>query len=56
MIANKQVRHFVGKKIVFHVDHSTLLYLAVKKALHDKLARWMLILTKFKFTIIHTLG
>lgn len=48
--------YLLGSKFVFHVDHSTLLYLVAKQALHVKIARWMLILTEFEFTFIHTLG
>ena len=46
--------YLLGSKFVFHVDHSTLLYLVAKQALHGKIARWMLILTEFEFTVIHT--
>ena len=48
--------YLLGNKFVFHVDHSALLYLVAKQALHGKIARWMLILTKFEFTVIHTPG
>ena len=42
--------------MVFHVDHQALLYLLKKPQLTVRLARWMLLLQEFDFTIIHTPG
>lgn len=52
----KFCHYLLGSKFFFHVDHSTLLYLVAKQALHGKIFQWMLILTEFEFTIIHTPG
>ena len=41
---------------MFHVDHAALLYLVEKQALTGKLARWMLLLQEFEFTIQHRPG
>ena len=41
---------------MFHVDHAALLYLVEKQALTGKLARWMLLLQEFDFTIQHRSG
>ena len=38
---------------MFHVDHTTLVYLVEKHVLTRKLARWMLLLQQFEFTIQH---
>ena len=48
--------YLLGNKFTFHVDHSALVYLVAKQDLHGKFARWMLILTEFKFTVIHMPG
>ena len=50
---NKFWHYLLGNKFTFHVDHSALVYLVAKQALHGKFARWMLILTEFEFTVIH---
>lgn len=50
-------RHYLlGNKVVFHVDHQALIYLIKKPQLIGRLARWMLLLQKFDFSIIHTPG
>ena len=48
---NKFRHYLLGRKFTFHVDHMTLLYLVEKQALMGKLARWMLLLQEFEFTI-----
>ena len=53
---NKFRHYLLGKKFTFHVDHTALLYLVEKHALTGKLARWMLLLQEFKFTIQHRPG
>ena len=53
---NKFRHYLVGLKFTFHVDHAALLYLVEKQALIDKLARWMLLLQEFEFTIQHRPG
>ena len=50
-------RHYLlGQKFTFHVDHAALLYLVEKQTLTGKLARWMLLLQEFDFTIQHRPG
>ena len=46
----------LGNKVCFHVDHQALLYLIKKPQLVGCLAHWMLLMHKFNFDIIHTLG
>ena len=48
--------YLLGNKFMFHVDHSTLVYLVNKQSLHGKLAQWMLILTEFDFIVVHMPG
>ena len=50
---NKFWHYLLGKKFIFHVDHTALLYLVSKQALTGKLARWMLLLQEFDFDIQH---
>ena len=50
---NKFRHYLLGRKFTFYVDHMTLLYLVEKQALTGKLARWMLLLQEFEFTIQH---
>ena len=45
---NKFRHYLLGNKFTFHVDHSALVYLVAKQALHGKFARWMIILTEFE--------
>ena len=55
--ALRKFRHYLlSNKVVFHVDHQALLYLVKKPQLTGRLARWMLLLQEFDFTIIHTPG
>ena len=50
-------RHYLlGRRLTFHVDHSTLLYLVNKQALTGGLAQWMLLIQEFDFQIHHRLG
>ena len=45
-------RHYLlGPKFLFHVDHSTLIYLMSKASLTGKIARWTLLLQEFDFDI-----
>ena len=58
MIYNiNKVRHYLlGKKFIFHVDHTALLYLVSKQSLTGKLVRVMLLLQVFNFEIQHRRG
>ena len=53
---NKFRHYLLGRKVTFHVDHSTLLYSVSKQSLMAKLARWTLLLQEFEFDIIHRPG
>ena len=48
---NKFRHYLLSKKLIFHVDHATLLYLVSKQALTGELARFMLLLQEFDFDI-----
>ena len=50
---NKLWHYLLGRKFTFHVDRATLLYLVEKQALTGKLARSMLLLQEFEFTVQH---
>ena len=49
---NKFRHYLLGKKFIFHVDHTTLLYLVSKQTLIGKLVRLMLLLQEIQ----HRLG
>jgi hypothetical protein len=50
-------RHYLhGKRFMFHVDHSALVYLVSKASLTGKLARWTLLLQEYEFDIVHRPG
>ena len=53
---NKFRHYLLSNKVVFHVDHQALIYLIKKPQLTGRLARWMLLLQEFDFSIIHTPG
>ena len=53
---NKFCHYLLGNQFVFHVDHQALLCLINKPNLVGKLARWILLLQEFDFTIQHTPG
>ena len=53
---NKFQHYLLDRKFIFHLDHSTLLYLVNKQALTGRLARWMLLLQEFDFQIQHRPG
>ena len=47
--------YLLGNKVIFHLDHQALVFLVSKPKLEGKLARWMLLLQEFGYTVIHTL-
>ena len=53
---NKFRHYLLSNKVIFHVDHWALIYLIAKPYLTGRLARWMLLLQEFDFSIIHTSG
>ena len=53
---NNFQHYMLGKNFIFHVDHSTLLYLVSKASLTGKLARWTLLFQEFELDIIHQPG
>ena len=57
IFALEKFRHYLlGNKVVFHVDHQALLFLVNKPKLEGRLARWMLLLQEFDYTVVHTPG
>ena len=48
----QKFRHcLLGNKFVFHVDHDALKYMINKSQLSGRIARWVLLLQEFNFTI-----
>jgi hypothetical protein len=48
----QKFRHYLlGYKFVFHVDHDALKYMINKPQLSGRIARWVLLLQEFNFTI-----
>ena len=48
----QKYRHYLlGYEFVFHVDHDALKYMINKPQLSGRIARWILLLQEFKFTI-----
>ena len=57
IFALEKFRHYLlGNKVIFHVDHQALIFLVKKPKLEGRLARWMLLLQEFDFTVFHTPG
>lgn len=55
IFALEKFRHYLlGNKVVFHVDHQALAFLVSKPMLEGRLARWMLLLREFDYTVVHT--
>ena len=53
----QKFRHYLlGYKFVFHVDHDALKYMVNKPQLSGRIARWVLLLQEFDFTIEVRLG
>lgn len=53
----KKFRHYVlGNKVIFHVDHQALLYMVSKPELAGRLARWVILLQEFDYSVVHTPG
>ena len=53
--ALKKFKHyFMANKVIFHVDHEALLYMVKKSNLSRRMARWVLLLQEFDYTVIHT--
>ena len=47
----KFCHYLLGNPFVFHVDHDALKYMINKPQLSGQIARWVLLLQEFKFTI-----
>jgi transposase InsO family protein len=48
----QKFRHYLlGNKVVFHVDHDALKYMVNKPQLSGRIARWVLLLQEFDFTV-----
>ena len=57
IFALDKLRHYLlGNKVVFHVDPQALVFLVKKPKLEGRLARWMLLLQEFDYTVVHTPG
>ncbi|MCO5557014.1 hypothetical protein L7F22_010569 [Adiantum nelumboides] len=55
--ALKKFRHYLlANKVMFHVDHQALIYLVKKPQLSGRLARWILLLQEFDYSVVHTPG
>ena len=52
---NNFCHYMIDLKVMFHVNHSTLLYLLVKTILMGKLVHYVLIIQEFVFAISHML-
>ena len=52
----KYQHYLLGRKFLFHVNHSALVYLVSKASLTGKLARWSLLLQELEFDIYHRPG
>ncbi|KAL3692362.1 hypothetical protein R1sor_006013 [Riccia sorocarpa] len=57
IFAVSKFRHYLlGKRFVFHVDHEALKYIVARPTRSGKLARWMLVLMEFTFTVEYRPG
>ncbi|KAL3689424.1 hypothetical protein R1sor_015733 [Riccia sorocarpa] len=57
IFAVSKFRHYLlGKRFVFHVDHEALKYIIARPTRSGKLARWMLVLMEFTFTVEYRPG
>lgn len=57
IFAVQKFRHYLlGYPFIFYVDHDALRYLVNKPDLSGRLARWVLLLQEFDFTIVVRLG
>ena len=55
--ALKKFSHYLlANKVIFHVDHQALLYMVRKSNLSGRMARWVLPLQEFDYSLIHTPG
>lgn len=55
IFALEKFQHYLlGNKVTFHVDHQALIFLVKKPKLEGRLARWMLLLQEFNYTVLHT--
>ena len=55
--ALKKFRHYLlGSSIVIHVDHHALIYLVNKPQPTGRLARWILLLQEFDYSVVHRPG
>ena len=53
----KKFRHYLNcNPVVFFVDHMTIKYLVNKPELSGRLARWVLLLEEFDYTVEYKLG
>lgn len=57
VFALKKFRHYLlGNKVIIHVDHQALIYLVNKPQPTGRIARWILLLQEFDYSVIHRTG
>ena len=57
IFALKKFRHYLlGNYVIIHVDHQALIYLVNKDMPTGRIARWILLLQEFHYSIRHRLG
>ena len=53
----KKFRHYLlGNKVIIHVDHQAIIYLVSKDQPTGRIARWILLLQEFDYSVIHRPG
>lgn len=54
IFAVKKFQHYLlGSKFVFYVDHNALVDLVNKPQLSGRIAKWVLLLSEFDYTIMY---
>ena len=57
IFALKKFRHYLlGNYVIIHVDHQALIYLVNKDMPTGRIARWILLLQEFHYSVIHRPG
>ncbi len=52
-VLHKFKHYLLGNKFVFYVDHMALVYLVNKPQVSRKIAKWLLLFSKYDFTIVY---
>ena len=53
---NKFKHYLLGNRIIIHVDHQAVIFLTNKDQPTGRIARWILLLQEFDYTVIHRPG